>query len=95
MIELDFTVPPSMQVGEGNFGSGHVVDVTVSASPAVFPDHDQFVAVKLTQGKITLAEQTRVPRTRDAIMGYLVKTGRSVGEQLDRELSRRNRNLRG
>lgn len=93
MIELDFTVPPQLEVGSTGLGGGHIVQVVVSASPAIFPDHDQYVSIELVVGKVVLAAEARVPRTEAAIDRWLDENGRKVGQILDRQAARRRKVL--
>lgn len=94
MIELDFLVPGQVMVGTGAFGGGTPVDVTITASSTVWPDHDDYVSVSLARGKITLQNNPRVIRTEQGITIALVEMGVQVGIILDRELARTRRVLK-
>jgi hypothetical protein len=91
VIELDFMVPPQVSVGRGPSGDGHPVDVVVTASPEVFPDHDDFVQVSLVRGKVQLANRIRIQKNSTSIDIALIEMGTTVGRELDREMDRKNR----
>jgi len=93
MIELDFMVAPQVTAGKGPLGAGHVLNVEVTASPAIFPDHDEYVTVRLSQGKVMLAEQTRVRRSQRDIEATIALLGHDAGALLDRELVRKRKAL--
>ena len=94
MNELPFLVPPQMLVGKAS----STVEVVVSASPTVFPDHEQFVTLtirRLTKPHQMLAEAPRVPRSERAIDEALREMAVKVGGILDREDLRMRKLLPG
>lgn len=94
MIEFDFLAPVQILVGEGAFGDGSPVDVTITASSTVWPDHDDYVSVSLVRGKVTLQNNPRVIRSEVGISIALVDMGTQVGIILDREIARTRRVLK-
>ena len=93
MIELDFTVPPQLEVGSTGLGVGYILQVLVTASPEIFPDHDNFVSVKLLDGKTVLAEKSRVHRSELAVDRWLDENGRKAAQILERQAVRRRKVL--
>ena len=94
MIELDFLVPAQVMVGNGAFGGGSPVDVTVTAASTVWPDHNDYVSVSLGRGKVILQSNARVIRSERGITIALQEMGVQVGIILDRELARTRRVLK-
>ena len=94
MIELDFLAPAQVMVGRGAFGDGNPVDVVITASSTVWPDHDDYVSVSLVRGKVTLQSNPRVRKNETAITLALREMGIQVGIYLDRELARTRRVLK-
>ena len=81
MIELDFLIPPVMQVGNGNF----LVDVEVTESPVIIADNGYYVKCQILRDKIVLESNSRVSRSELAISIALIEMGERVGMALDRE----------
>ncbi len=92
MIELAFQVSPQIQVGED------VLDVAVTGSPTIFPDHAEFVCLRLTRvvaRKLeVLVERSRVPATERSVEAAIFAMAAEVRPLLMREAARR-RKLRG
>lgn len=83
---FDFLVPASI-----DSASGFDVAVRVSASPQVFPDHEEFVWVRLLWGKTVLAEDLRVPKSQGAVEAAVARLAGKAEPVLLRERERRNR----
>ena len=94
MIELDFLAPAQILVGRGAFGDGSPVDVAITASSTVWPDHDDYVSVSLVRGKVVLQNNPRVIRSEVGISMVLREMGIQVGIILDRDIARTRRVLK-
>lgn len=81
---FDFMVPASI-----DSPSGFDVGVQVTGSPTVFPDHAQFVTVRLTWEKAVIAEELRVPAAQRDVEASIERLARRVEPQLARERARR------
>lgn len=90
MTELPFLVSPQVQVG----AMRSTVEVRVTSSPTVFPDHEQFVTVQLwslDRQPHMLADLPRVGATEREIDNAVTQMGVRVGGILDREDLRRRK----
>jgi D-ribose pyranose/furanose isomerase RbsD len=92
---MDFLAPAQTSVGRGNFGNGHAIDVVVTASPEIFPDHADYVTVRLQRGKVVLAETVRVFATELGVDRAIAQMGVKVGNELDRHEARKRKLLGG
>jgi len=84
VIELPFLVPPQMTVGRADT----TVGITVSASPTIFPDHDEFVTVtvcRIAKPFQQLEQRVRVPASERGVDAALREMAVKVGAMLDRE----------
>lgn len=92
MPEIDFLIPPEIIVGTERSR----INVKISPSPTVFPDHDAYVSVRLETNDRpprVLTDETRVFKTERAVDAAIDVAGRKAGGILDREIARKKKVL--